>query len=99
VPTASWREKIAVSDDDVDAEIRGWPNSMARASRTFASGRWKDRAIGRIFTGCAGKTIDYALSQSAFSPSRLGPSPAPRRSPLRHNAPQDAGRALAHLAR
>jgi len=63
----SRREKIAVSDDDVDAEIARLAEQHGQSVANVRKRLEKDRAIGRIFTGLRReKTIDYALSRATI---------------------------------
>ena len=61
----SRREKIAVSAEDVDAEIERLATEHGQSAASVRKRLEKDRAIGRIYTGLRReKTIDYALSRA-----------------------------------
>ena len=65
---------------------RGWPSSMARASRTCASGSRRTAPSAGSSRGCGGRRrLITPCRVLRFSLSRLG-APAPRRSPLRRDA-------------
>ncbi|HEU4652216.1 MAG TPA: trigger factor [Croceibacterium sp.] len=61
----SRREGIAVSAEEVDAEIARLAQQHGQNVATVRKRLEKDRAIGRIFTGLRReKTIDYAMSRA-----------------------------------
>ena len=61
----SRREKIAVSAEEVDAEIERLATQHGQSVAKVRQQLEKDRAVGRIFTGLRReKTIDYALSRA-----------------------------------
>ena len=51
----SRREKIGVSDDDVDAELARLAEQHGQSVANVRKRLEKDRAIGRIFTGLRGE--------------------------------------------